>query len=61
MMVGLGGDGASVRADEILALMYDDASGARLVRDDLFVLHGDRLVSPLLSAASVSVGERAAV
>jgi radical SAM family uncharacterized protein/radical SAM-linked protein len=62
LTVGLGGDGASVRADEVLALMFGDTQGIRLVREDLAVEIDGRLVSPLLAApGAVSVVERTAV
>jgi radical SAM family uncharacterized protein/radical SAM-linked protein len=61
MTLGLAGSGASVRADEVLALMYGEARGARWVREDLVVLEGDRLVSALPSRAPVGLGQRAAV
>jgi hypothetical protein len=62
MALGAGGDGASVRPDEVLTVVYGDAAKAiRLVRLDLAVLWGDRLVSPMLAdKAAVAVVERAA-
>jgi radical SAM-linked protein len=62
MTLRLDGEGASVRADEVLALIYGDAHGIRLVREDLAIDFGGRLVSLLLAApAAVSVVERTAV
>ena len=62
MTLGAGGDGASIRPDEVLALMYGEASKAiRLVREDLAVLCDGCFVSPLAAAVlQVSVDERAA-
>jgi radical SAM family uncharacterized protein/radical SAM-linked protein len=62
MTLRLGGEGASVRADEVLALIFGDARGVRLVREDLAIDVGGRLVSLLLAApAAVPIVERAAV
>jgi radical SAM-linked protein len=62
MVLGAGGDGASVRPDEILTVIFGDAAKEiRLVRLDLAVLWGDRLVGPMLAdRAAVPVVERAA-
>jgi radical SAM-linked protein len=62
MALGAGGDGASVRPEEVLTVVYGDAAKAiRLARLDLEVLWGDRLVSPMLAdRAAVPVVERAA-
>jgi radical SAM family uncharacterized protein/radical SAM-linked protein len=62
MTLGTGGDGASVRPDEVLTVMYGDAAKTiRLVREDLAVLWGGRLVSPMIAdSAAVPVVERAA-
>jgi hypothetical protein len=62
MTLGTGGDGASVRPDEVLSVMYGDAAKTiRLVREDLAVLWGGRLVSPMIAdSAAVPVVERAA-
>lgn len=62
LSLGAGGDGASIRADEVVALIYGEATGIRLVREDVAVILGDRLVSPLLAGSgAASVVERAAV
>jgi radical SAM family uncharacterized protein/radical SAM-linked protein len=62
MTLGTGGDGASVRPDEILSLMYGEASKqVRLLREDLAVMSGEQLVSPMhVDRATVPVAERAA-
>jgi hypothetical protein len=62
MALGAGGDGASVRPDEVLTVVYGDAAKTiRLVRLDLAVLWGDQLVSPMLAdRAADAVVERAA-
>jgi radical SAM family uncharacterized protein/radical SAM-linked protein len=62
MALGAGGDGASVRPEEVLTVVYGEAAKAiRLARLDLEVLWGDRLVSPMLAdRAAVPVVERAA-
>ena len=62
MTLGMGGDGASVRPDEILATMFGaTARDARLTREDVSVIWGDRLVNPLVAAsAAVPVADRAA-
>ncbi len=62
MTLGTGGDGASVRPDEVLALVYGDAAkGIRLVREELEVHDSGRLVSPMqVDAVAVPVVERAA-
>ena len=62
MTLGVGGEGASVRPDEVLSLMFGDVSKhIRLVREDLALLHGDHLVNPMLAdVALVPVAERAA-
>jgi hypothetical protein len=58
----LGGDGASVRADEVLESLFGAIDGWRWLREDLAVEVGGRLVSPLLAPArAVPVVERAAV
>ena len=62
MTLGTGGEGASVRPDEVLSLMYGEASKqVRLLREDLAVMRGEQLVSPMLvDRATVPVAERAA-
>jgi radical SAM family uncharacterized protein/radical SAM-linked protein len=62
MTLRVGGEGASVRPDEVLTVMFGEAAKKiRLVREDLAILQGDRLVSPMLAeAAAVPVVERAA-
>ena len=62
MTLSAGGDGASVRPDEVLAVMYGDEAGAiRLVREDLAMLCDGRLVSPMAGeSVLVPVDERAA-
>ncbi len=62
MTLAAGGDGASVRPDEVLTIMFGEAAkGIRLVREDLAVVWGDRLVNPLhADFATVPVVERAA-
>ncbi len=62
MTLAKGGDGASVRPDEVLTVMFGDAAKEiRLVRLDLLVLSGERLVSPMLAdSVAVPVVERAA-
>jgi radical SAM-linked protein len=62
MTLGAGGDGASVRPDEVLTVMFGDAAKEiRLVREDLAVLCGERLVNPMLAeSAAVPVVERTA-
>jgi hypothetical protein len=62
MTLGTGGEGASVRPDEILTLVYGDAAKQiRLMREELAVQDGGRLVSPLeVDAVAVPVVERAA-
>jgi len=57
-----GGEGASVRPDEVLTIMFGEAAKEiRLVREDLVVVWGDRLVNPMLAdSAAVPVVERAA-
>jgi len=62
MTLGMGGDGASVRPDEVLTTMLGpSARDARLTREDVAVFLGDRLVNPLLAAtAAVPVVDRAA-
>jgi radical SAM family uncharacterized protein/radical SAM-linked protein len=62
MTLAAGGEGASIRPDEVLAIMFDDAAkGIRLVREDLAVAWGDRLVDPMhADFAAVPVAERAA-
>jgi len=62
MTLAVGGEGASIRPDEVLTIMYGDAAGEiRLVREDLAVLWGGRLVNPMLAdSAMVPVVERAA-
>jgi radical SAM-linked protein len=58
----LGGEGASVRVDEVLENLFGTIEGWRWLREDLAVEVGGRLVSPLLAAPrSVPVVERAAV
>ena len=62
MAIGTGGDGASVRPDEVLAVLYgDEAKGVRLVREDLEVLVDGRLVNPMLADSErMPVVDRAA-
>jgi len=62
MVLGTGGAGASVRPDEVLTVMFGEAArGIRLVREDLSVLCGDRLVNPMLiDPRVVTVAQRAA-
>jgi len=62
MTLAAGGDGASVRPDEVLTIMFGEAAkGIRLVREDLAVVWGDRLVNPMLAdSAAVPVVDRAA-
>jgi radical SAM family uncharacterized protein/radical SAM-linked protein len=62
MTLGTGGEGASVRADEVLTVMYGEAaSRIKLVREDLAVLHAGQLASPMLAdAAREPVAERIA-
>lgn len=62
MTLAVGGEGASVRPDEVLTVMYGEAAlGTRLSREDLAVIWGGRLVSPLVAdSATVPVVERAA-
>jgi radical SAM family uncharacterized protein/radical SAM-linked protein len=58
----LGGEGASVRADEVLETLFGTIDGWRWLREDLAVEVGGRLVSPLLAAPRAApVVERAAV
>jgi radical SAM-linked protein len=62
MVLGTGGDGASVRPDEVLTVMFGDAAkDVRLVREDLAVLWEGRLVNPMfVEGAAVPVVQRAA-
>jgi radical SAM-linked protein len=62
MTLAVGGEGASIRPDEVLTIMYGKAATEiRLVREDLAVLWGGRLVNPMLAEpAMVPVVERAA-
>ena len=62
MTLAVSGDGASVRPDEVLNLMFGDvAKKIRLVREDLAFVRGDRFVDPMLAdGAMVPVVERAA-
>ncbi len=62
MTLALGGEGASVRADEVLRAMYGDlAPAATLLREDLAVERAGRLVNPMLAATAPVAGvERAA-
>jgi len=62
MTLGAGGDGASIRPDDVLSIMYGDAAKEiRLIREDLEVLAGERMVNPMLAdAVEVRVVERAA-
>ncbi len=62
MRLATGGEGASVRPDEVLRIMFGEAAHQiLLVREDLEVVFGDRLVSPMLADfAEVPVVERAA-
>jgi radical SAM family uncharacterized protein/radical SAM-linked protein len=62
MTLRVGGDGASVRPDDVLKLMFGEASrGVRLLREDLAVAWGDRLVEPMLAKSTAVPGvERAA-
>jgi hypothetical protein len=62
MTLAAGGEGASVRPDEVLTIMFGEAAKEiRLVREDLVVVWGDRLVNPMLAdSAAVPVVERAA-
>jgi radical SAM family uncharacterized protein/radical SAM-linked protein len=58
----VGGEGASVRADEVLGALFGDVTGWRLTREDLAVDVGGRWVSPLLAVpTTVPVAERAAL
>ena len=64
MTLAVRGDGASVRPDEVVReILGDDARGARLTREGLFVDHGGRWLDPILAAAAggADVGTRAAV
>jgi radical SAM family uncharacterized protein/radical SAM-linked protein len=62
MSLGVGGEGASVRPEEVLTIMFGDAAKRiRLVREDLAIPRGDRLVSPMLAdLAAVPFVDRAA-
>jgi hypothetical protein len=62
MTLAVGGEGASVRPDEVLMIMFGEAAkDVRLVREDLAVVWGDRLVNPMLAdSAAVQVVERTA-
>ncbi len=62
MTLGAGGDGASVRPDEVLSVLFPDSAKAiRLVRQDLAIRDRDQLVSPILAGfAAVPVADRAA-
>ena len=62
MTLGVGGEGASVRPDEVLTVMFGDgAKHVRLVREDLAMLRGENLVTPMLADfTAVPVVERAA-
>jgi radical SAM-linked protein len=62
MTLGVGGEGASVRPDEVLTVMFgQEAKRIRLVREDLGIVQGDRLVNPMLADfAAVPVVDRVA-
>jgi radical SAM family uncharacterized protein/radical SAM-linked protein len=62
MTLGAGGEGASVRPDEVLAIMFGEAAkGIRLIREDLAVAWGELLVDPMhADFAVVPVAERTA-
>ena len=62
MTLAAGGEGASVRPDEVLTIMFGEAAkGIRLVREDLALASGDRLVDPMHADLAVApVVERAA-
>jgi radical SAM-linked protein len=62
LTLALGGEGASVRPDEVLKEIFGaDASRLRVVREDLFVEWDGKHVSPLLAASvTESHAERAA-
>jgi radical SAM-linked protein len=62
MTLASGGEGASARPDEVLSVIYGEgASAIRLVREDMGILCGDRLVGPLdAESVLVPVDERAA-
>jgi radical SAM-linked protein len=62
MTLRAGGEGASIRPDEVLALMFgEDAKDTRLLREDLEVLCDGHWVSPMSAGrAAVAIDERAA-
>jgi radical SAM family uncharacterized protein/radical SAM-linked protein len=62
MTLSVGGEGASIRPDEVLTVMFGrEAKQIRLVREDLGIVRGDRLVNPMLAEfAAVPVVDRAA-
>ena len=61
MTLGLGGDGASVRPDEVLGTIYGPAArSARLVREDLVVGSPEPRIESSPPAAGTSCVERAA-
>jgi radical SAM-linked protein len=50
MTLGVGGEGASIKPDEVLTVMFGpEAKRIRLVREDLGIAQGDRLVNPMLA------------
>ena len=62
LTLAMGGEGASVRPDEVAREIFGErASRARILREDLLVDWGGKLVNPMLAAiAQVPRGDRAA-
>jgi hypothetical protein len=55
MTLGLASDGASIRPDDVLEIMYgENARGAVVSREDLAIERAGRLVDPLFPSAAAS-------
>jgi radical SAM family uncharacterized protein/radical SAM-linked protein len=62
LTLALGGEGASVKPDEVLREIFGErAVSMLLTREDLLVEHEGRLMDPMLAATEDGVGARAAV
>lgn len=62
MMLALGGEGASIKPDEVLREIFGQGTAAmRLTREELLVEYEGRLVDPLFAAAEIALVSRAAV
>ena len=52
LTLALGGEGASVKPDEVLREIFGEGAAAmRLTREELLVEHGGSLVDPMLAAS----------